>query len=624
MTSRTLNERLIIAANENIEEKEYWLRKLAGEPVNSSFPSDRYGESREYNSALWNRDITGELFQRLIKLSNNSDIRLYMIMLTGLILLLERYAGNPDVRVGATIYKQENRQEFINTLLPLRNIITPDMTVKDLLLAARKTVVEANEHYAYPMEVLREELNIEVTGEDNPWFDVALLLENIHEKEHLTHLRTGITISFRREENRLHAEIQYDASKYGETMVEQIMDHYEHLLAAALENIDAPVKNLEMMTETEKHRILEEFNRTGGETTEKRERELRLVHRQIQEQVNRTPDHIAVIHGEHQISYRQLDKKAAGVAAYLRTRGVKPGQIVALWVETSIEMVAGILGILKTGAAYLPIDTEYPQKRIQYMLKDSGATLLLTKSEIAANAAFTALQDRGGEPVEPVRTAVRPQVKDFDSLPMPDRSLVDYEKYHRYIGEALAKHTMTLQATRGCPYKCAFCHKIWPKSHVVRSAENIFKEVKTLYDIGVKRFVFVDDIFNLDEKNSRRFFQAVIDNGLKVQLFFTNGLRGDILKKDYIDLMVEAGTVDFDFSLESASPRIQKLIDKHLNIDKLKENIEYIVHHHPHVIVELQTMHGFPTETEEEALKTLEYIKGLQWIDFPYVHFVRI
>ncbi|MCU0288148.1 MAG: condensation domain-containing protein, partial [Acidobacteria bacterium] len=254
------------------------------------------------------------------------------------------------------------------------------------------------------------------------------------------------------------------------------------------------------------------------------------------------------------------------------------------------------------------------------------ASFLITKETISNHFSFTTLANICPENnvLKPIVTSARPQVKDFDRLPIPDRSLVDYEKYHRYIGEALARHTITIQATRGCPFKCAFCHKIWPKTHVYRSAQHIFNEVKKLYDIGARRFVFVDDIFNLNRENSGRFFELIIENGLKVQLFFTNGLRGDILTEEFIDLMVAAGTVDFDFSLESASPRIQRLMGKNLDIHALKKTIDYIAAKHPQVIIELQTMLGFPTETEEEALVTLEFIKSLRWVDFPYVHFLRI
>jgi radical SAM superfamily enzyme YgiQ (UPF0313 family) len=224
----------------------------------------------------------------------------------------------------------------------------------------------------------------------------------------------------------------------------------------------------------------------------------------------------------------------------------------------------------------------------------------------------------------PYLTKLRPQITDLDSLPIPDRSLVDYEKHNKYIGHVMVKNAFSLQASRGCPYKCAYCHKIWPKRCVMRSAENLFAEVRLGCDLGVRRFSFVDDIFNFDAANSRRFFELILKNGLEVQFFFPNALRGDLLNEEFIDLMVKAGTTSVGLSLETASPRLQKLIGKYLNIEKLRKNAEYFIKKYPHVILELQTMHGFPSETEDEAMLTLDFIKSLRWVHFPYVNILKI
>ncbi|MCP4149057.1 MAG: radical SAM protein, partial [bacterium] len=224
----------------------------------------------------------------------------------------------------------------------------------------------------------------------------------------------------------------------------------------------------------------------------------------------------------------------------------------------------------------------------------------------------------------PVITAQRPPVADINSLPIPDRSLVNYKIYNKYIGLSLFKNGITIQATRGCPYDCTYCFKIWPKRHVARSAENLFAEIQLYYNMGYRKFSFIDDIFNLKIENSKRFFQLIIDNGLRVQLLFPAGLRGDILTEEYIDLMVEAGTINMALALETASPRMQKLIKKHLDIDKLEKNLRYICEKHPQVILDIFTMHGLPTETEEEALETMNFVKKLKWIHFPLINITRI
>jgi radical SAM superfamily enzyme YgiQ (UPF0313 family) len=223
-------------------------------------------------------------------------------------------------------------------------------------------------------------------------------------------------------------------------------------------------------------------------------------------------------------------------------------------------------------------------------------------------------------------TSSRPQITYLDGLPIPDRSLLDYEKYNLYIGQAMVKNSIVMQASRGCPFKCSYCFNVWPKRYVVRSAQHLFDEMQLFYDMGVRRFAFIDDIFNLEIENSKRFFQLIIKNRLNmdVQILFSAGLRGDILTREYIDLMVEAGTINLALALETASMRLQKLIGKNLNVEKLRENIDYFCKQYPHVILELYTMHGFPTETEEEALMTLDFIKSIRWLHFPYVNVLRI
>jgi radical SAM superfamily enzyme YgiQ (UPF0313 family) len=347
----------------------------------------------------------------------------------------------------------------------------------------------------------------------------------------------------------------------------------------------------------------------------------RNIYGLFEERAKKTPDRIAVISGKQKLTcnrgatFLELIEAADLLAKHLKTGGAAEGDIVGVVVDRSIETVIRILGILRAGAAYLPIAPGTPRAGIVSILEDWQASILLAETGVIERHSFR---------VPVYVTAPRPQITDFNGMPIPDRSLVDYEKYDKYIGQALVKHGISLQGTRGCPYHCAYCHKIWPKKYVVRSAENIFAELQLYYNMGVRRFAFIDDIFNLDIANSTRFFQLIIENGLDIQLFFPNGLRGDILTEEYIDLMVRAGTVLIPFALETASPRLQKLIGKNLKLDKFRRNIEYVSEKYPHVILDLFTMHGFPTETEEEAMMTLNFIKSLKWCHFVYVFVVKI
>ncbi|HLP58023.1 MAG TPA: amino acid adenylation domain-containing protein, partial [Candidatus Deferrimicrobium sp.] len=344
----------------------------------------------------------------------------------------------------------------------------------------------------------------------------------------------------------------------------------------------------------------------------------------FEQQAAQTPDAAAVVTQNNTITYHELNRRANHLASLLHKKGISRNANVGLMVAPSLEMIINILGILKAGCNYISIAPNMSTDGIITMLENHQVQILLTSGKDLGKHPFALLQGVDNIVQPPSITAPRPQIMDFDSLPIPDRSLVSYEKYNRHIGLGMVKNTITLQATRGCPYNCLYCHKIWPKKHVFRSAENVFNEVEHYYKLGVRRFVFADDIFNLDNTNSRRFFELVVKNKLDINIFFPNGLRSDLLTPDYMDLMVEAGLAGLGMALETASPRLQKLIRKHLHLEKLRENIEYFCRHHPQVILELFTMHGFPTESEEEAMMTFDFVKNRHWLDFPYLLILKI
>ena len=171
----------------------------------------------------------------------------------------------------------------------------------------------------------------------------------------------------------------------------------------------------------------------------------------------------------------------------------------------------------------------------------------------------------------------RKQINNLDTLPVYNRSLVEYKKYNDSIGHAGVKYSMAVQATRGCPYRCFYCD-VYKTTlhHYRRSVDSIFEEVKMIADLGVKRIEFIDDIFNVKAKDFINFFNKVIKAKLDVSFFFPTALKGDLLNREVIDVMMAGGAVGVNVSLESASDRMQKVMRKNLNIEKFRENLEYI------------------------------------------------
>ncbi|MGE5339956.1 MAG: AMP-binding protein, partial [Candidatus Omnitrophota bacterium] len=635
MAYRQISDEMILASGLYEKEENYWFNQLSGRLERTHFPTDYSIYKQETLSSK--RDdrrmetvdfqLNGELFSRLMWLSNESHPRLHMILVAGILALLVKYSynGEMDAMVGAPVYDQGIEGDFINTMVILRNHLRGDMTFKELLVNVKQTILEAMENQNYPFEILLDRLNHSESSSDFVFIDIFILLENIHDIHYIQNARpnTLFVFSCQESEERITGRVEYNALVYNGKSVERLIGYFQNLLNITLADPDILLRDIDIISKEEKEQLIDAFNDTDCSWPNNK-----TIHELFEEQVIKGGDRIAVTGAFRetplQITYRQLNDQSNRIASILRDKGVQSNSIVALMLERSVEMIPAMLGVLKAGGAYLPLDPDHPQSRISGTLEDSRAKVLLTQQNVLKTHSFTALKGLQHTRIKPCVTSPCPPIASMDDLPFPDRSLVSVERYNHYIGQAMVKHSMALQGTRGCPYHCAYCHKIWPKKHVARSAENLYSEVKLYYDMGVRRFVLIDDIFNLDIKNSTEFFQKIINNHLDIKLFFPNGLRGDILTPEYIDLMVEAGTINVALALETASPRLQKLIKKNLNLDRLQDSLSYFEEKYPQVILELFTMHGFPTETEEEAMMTLDFIKRQKWLHFPYVHILKI
>ena len=617
-----------------MNDREYWLAKFSGEWPRTTFPADLDGPplggsggGRLDFKVSTVSTVSPGSGRRLLEIANHSDLRLYIFLATALSVLVHRYTGWEDIGLGAPIYRQPSEQSFINTVVAFRLRLAPQLPFKGLLLAMGEEIFSANEHQNYPLGELIEWLRPE-PGQgrdgDDPLFGLAVLLENIHEPKYIEDLHLDMVFSFRRQEECVRAEVRYDRRLYSGEMVERLMAHFHRLLAVVVFDPDVPIGEIEILSAQERRHLLHHLNDTEAAYPE--ETTLRAL---FEMQVEEGPERTALVEeggqaANRHLTYGALNRRANRLGRYLQNRGVGPGEIVGILLERSLELFIGILGVLKAGGAYLPLDPHYPRSRILSILADCRVSVLLGESRVLERHSFTALQNTRQIAQKPYVTGARQPISDFDSLPIPDRSLVDYEKYSRCIAEAMVTDCISIQASRGCPYGCLYCQRLWTRGHVRRSAENTFAEVKLYYDMGVRRFSFVDDIFNLDIDNSSRFLELVTQAGLDVQLFFPNGLRGDLLTHDYIDSMVRAGLVSLGLALETASPRLQRLIGKNLDIEKLRHNLEYICREYPQVILELYVMHGLPTETEEEALATMAFVKSIKWLHFPYINLLKI
>ncbi|MCX6584761.1 MAG: amino acid adenylation domain-containing protein [Candidatus Aminicenantes bacterium] len=383
-----------IAASQSVKEREYWLKKLSGEPVKSSFPYDNkepgYKESDKDHVDL---RFSGESFSRLTWISNHSDARLLTMLAAGLIVLVNKYTGNRDVIVGMPIYKQEVEGDFINTVVALRCLLQEDMAFKDLLYQVKQTIDEAVKHQNYPIKTLLYDLRLPFSESDFPLFDIVLLLKNIQDPGYVN-IPVNMEFVFFRTPEYLEVSVRYNRSLYDRETVERIAGHFSHLLQTAIFNVDISLAGIDILPGEEKKKLLEEFNRTW---TGLQVHIAATIHRLFEDQVEKTPDRAAVVfvrQGQEPetLTYRQLNEKARGLARVLKEKGIGSECIVALLMESSVHMAAAVLAVLKAGGAYLPIDMEAPEERKEFILKDSGTRLVLTGAA-SDTALFPAVGD---------------------------------------------------------------------------------------------------------------------------------------------------------------------------------------------------------------------------------------
>ncbi|MGE5557193.1 MAG: amino acid adenylation domain-containing protein [Bacillota bacterium] len=621
------------------QQEKYWREVFSGEPAVLNMPYDfPRPPVQTFDGDRIYFQIDRTLTDGLNKLAKETRSTLYMVLFAAYNILLSKYTGQEEIIVGSPAAGRPHSDlesivgMFVNTVV-MRNFPQSVKTCRAFLEEVKTNALQAFENQDYQFEMLVDGLDLPKDLSRNPLFDTFFAFQSIN----LSELTAAGDLQFSPYEYRTKIskfdfmlftyekdwgvlfDLEYNINLFKRETMERFADHFVNIIREMIAGPDAAISRINMLSEAERKQILVDFNSTSRNYPFNG-----AIHHLIEAQAARTPDNIAVIFNDERLTYRELNRKANLLAGFLRAKGVTSETVVGLMLDKSCEMVISLLAILKAGGAYLPIDPGYPQERILHLLDDSKTRFLITGKACAEKLPFTTLQNIAANQRPVVLTGPRKPLQNFNALPIPDRTLIDMTRYKNKIGMASVNHCISLQTTRGCPYQCIFCHKVWSKTHVWRDAENIFQEIEQYYRKGVMNFAIIDDCFNLNMENGKRLFQKIIDRKVKVRLFFPNGLRGDLLTPDYIDLMAAAGVANINLSLETAAPRLQKLIKKNLDLERFRSVVDYIASRHPQIILELATMHGFPSETEEEALQTLKFIQDTHWIHFPYIHILKV
>ncbi|MCP4659947.1 MAG: AMP-binding protein, partial [bacterium] len=381
----------------------YWREHLAELPTSLELPTDRPRPAvPSYRGALSSTALPQELIEAVKALSRERGTTLFMTALAAFQLLLYRTTRQDDIAVGSVIANR-NRTEieeligfFVNTLV-LRTDLSGDPPFRELLERVREVALGAYAHQDLPFEKLVEELDPERDLGRQPLFQVMFLLQNFRratpelrgivlsplEADEAT-AKFDLTLSLSETDGGLAGHLEYSTDLFDAASVRRFLDHYRNLLGDVTAHPGRRLAECSLLSAAERHQLLVEWNDTPTPPAPGA-----LIHELIAAQAARTPEAVAVVGdapaARKHLSYRELNRRADRLADALRARGAAPDVLVGLSMEGSPELVVGLLGILKSGAALVPLDPSYPEERLVYMLEDTGISIVLTQDP--ANAA---------------------------------------------------------------------------------------------------------------------------------------------------------------------------------------------------------------------------------------------
>ncbi|MEG4054806.1 MULTISPECIES: amino acid adenylation domain-containing protein [unclassified Microcoleus] len=445
----------------------YWKQQLEGAPPLLELPADRPRPPIQTSEgATQSLLLSFELTAALKNLSQREDVTLFMTLLAAFKALLYRYTGRTDLLVGSPIANR-NRAEiegligvFVNTLV-LRTDVSGDPTFRELLQRLREVTLGAYAHQDLPFEKLVEELQPERSLSYNPVFQVMFQLRNNPMPPlelpgltlNLLELETNTTqfdLSLDLEEvgERLQASVQYSTDLFDRATITRMLGHLQTLLEGIAAHPEQRLSSLPLLTAAEKQQLLEWNNTFAQYPPDK------CIHQLFEEAVSRSPDAVAVVFEGEELSYRELNARANQLAHHLRSLGVKPEALVGICVERSPLMVIGLLGVLKAGAAYVPLDPNYPKERLAFMLEDSSVQVLLAQEKLLEklppHSARVVCLDSGWEEIafyssENPRSGVKPEnlayvIYTSGSTGKPKGVLIEHRSLVNYTAAAIAEY----------------------------------------------------------------------------------------------------------------------------------------------------------------------------------------
>ncbi|HEY9830739.1 MAG TPA: amino acid adenylation domain-containing protein [Stenomitos sp.] len=377
---------------------DYWKQQLKNAPALLELPTDRPRATEQtYRGGYHYTALSLELSGKVSTLSKRTGVTLFMTLYAAFVTLLSRITSSDDIVVGTPVASR-HRQEiegligfFVNTLV-LRTYLGDNPSFEELLGRVREVALGAYTHQDLPFEQLVEALQPERSLSYTPLFQVmfalqnapmpSMALPNLTISSYSVEIGTSkfdLTLSMENTADGLVGVWEYNSDLFDEVTIARMSRHFQTLLEAIAANPNQTISELPLLTQVERHQLLFEWNNTTTEYPGDK-----CIHQLFEQQVELTPDAIAVVFEDKQWTYLQLNQRANKIAHYLQTLGVEPEVLVGICVERSLEMIVGLFGIFKAGAAYVPLDPAYPKDRLSHMLLDSQVSVVLTTEKLVA------------------------------------------------------------------------------------------------------------------------------------------------------------------------------------------------------------------------------------------------
>jgi amino acid adenylation domain-containing protein len=382
-----------------MKHKSYWLKQFEGDLPVLDLPVGKVRPAlRTYNGESFTTQISRHLSDGIKLLSQQQGATLFMGMLAAVNTLFYRYTSQEDIIIGTPIAGREHADlqdqiGFYANTLALRMQFKGDSSYRNLLDNAKKVTLGAYTHQIYPFDILVDDLKLQRDMSRNPLFDIQVIVENAESGNNESDVSKAaisnynevespasvfdIVLFFVESANSLQINIIYNNDIYTRAAVSQLAIHLEQILAAIIAAPDKPINQLDFLSDSDRHQLLIDFNASSLQLN----KEKTIIHL-FEEQVSLAPDMVAVVFGDHQLTYLELDEQSGKLATYLhQTYHLQPGQLVGVMLDRSENLIIAMLAILKAGGVYVPIDPEYPGARKSYIITDTAIQVLITQTE---------------------------------------------------------------------------------------------------------------------------------------------------------------------------------------------------------------------------------------------------